>query len=382
LVGLFSLAVLIATPRIPRLRIVPPPLVAVVLATALSWGLGLNVPTLATKYGSIPRSFTQPSLEVFHGSLIVDLLPAAFAVAILAGIESLLSAVVADGMAGTTRRHNPDGELRGQGLGNIAVSFFGGMPATAAIARTAAGIRSGATGRLTGVFHALTVLAALLVLGGLAGHVPMTTLAAILFIVAWRIAEAPELIRLLRRAPREDAVVLALTVVITVFFDLTYAIGFGVLASAVLLLARLAKLPAARELLPDETGRIREVSPELATLIRSRPDIAVFTAEGLLSFHSAATFEYGLSGADHRPLILRMRDIHHIDTSGLLTLEGVIEHRLHAGQRVILTAVRPSVREALDRFGILGLVGEGNVFEHTRCAIAAIDAQAASPATH
>lgn len=377
MVGVLSLAVLVVFTRVTALRRVPGPLVAVVAITAVTWAFGVDTPTLGSRYGDIPSGFPLPSLRFFDAGLIVDLLPAAMAVAVLGSVESLLSAVVADGMAPTTARHDPDRELLGQGLANIVSPIMGGIPATAAIARTAAGIRGGGRTRVTGVVHAATVLAATLALGGLAGHIPLATLAAILIVVAWNIAEAPELARLIRRAPREDLIVLVSTILITVFLDLTYAIGFGVLASAVLLLRRLVRLPAAEELLPDETGRIQKVSPELSALIQTRPDVAFFTAQGMLSFHSVAAFEYELSNNDRNPLILRMKDVHHVDTSGLLTLEGVIEHRQKRGGRTILTAVQPDLYPVLERFGIIEQLGPNNVFEHTRCAIASIDAAAA-----
>lgn len=378
-VGVASLALLVVWPRLPGLKRIPGPLAAVVLATVAARAFALDTPTLTSRFGSLPSTFPRPDLSFFDASLVIDLLPSAVAVAILGSVESLLSAVVADGMGGTDERHDPDRELRGQGLANIISPLMGGIPATAAIARTAAGVRSGATTRMTGVFHAATVLAATLALGGLAGGIPLATLAAILVMVAWNIAEAPEIARLLRRAPREDLVVLVSTILITVFFDLTYAIGFGVLVSTVLLIRRLMRLPAAQALIPDESGRVQQVSPELSILIRTRPDIAFFTVQGILSFHSAAAFEYELTADAHLPLILRMKDVHHIDSSGLLTLEGVIEHRHRHGGRVILTALQPEVRMALQRFGVLALLGEGNVFEHTRCAIASIDAPPGPP---
>lgn len=372
-IGLFALAILIIWPRLPKLRAVPGPLVVVILTTAISWWFGLKVPTIGSQYGSLPRGLPAPSFDFIDIGLIGSLLPLAASVAVLASIESLLSAVVADGMSSSPLRHQPNAELRGQGLGNIAASLFGGIPATAAIARTAAGIRTGGTNRLTGVFHALTVLAETVLLGSLVAHIPLTALAAILIIVAWNICEAPEVVRLVRKAPREDAIVLAATIAITLFLDLTYAIGFGVLASVILLLRRLTRVPAARELLPDETGRIRQVSTELAELITSRPDIAFFSAEGQLSFHSAAAFEYELIGHKRNPLILRMKDVHHVDTSGLLTLEGIIEHHQKNGGRIILTAIQPDLRPSLERFGILEKLGGENIFEHTRCAIESVD---------
>ncbi len=373
-IGLASLLLLVAWPRLPRAGAIPAPLIAVVAVTAAVWAGGWDTPTLGSRYGDIPGGFPAPSLGFFDAALIFDLIPAAVSVAVLSSIESLLSAVVADGMAPTAVRHDPDRELLGQGAANLLSPMMGGMPATAAIARTAAGLRSGARSRLTGVIHAATVLAATVALGGLAGHVPLAVLAAILIVVAWNIAEVPELARLISRAPREDLVVLMSTALITLFFDLTYAIAFGVIASAVLLLRRLVLLPAAAELLPDETGRIQQVSPELSTLMQTRPDIAFFNAQGMLSFHSVAAFEYELNANGHNPLILRMKDVHHIDTSGLLTLEGVIEHRQRHGGRIILTAVQPDLYPVLERFGIVAILGEENLFEHTRCAIASIDA--------
>lgn len=371
LVGLVSLAVLVAWPRLDRR--LPAPLVAVAAVTAVTWALGIDTPTVASKYGDLPREFPRPSLGFFDAGLIIDLLQPAIAVAILGGVESLLSAVVADGMAGQRIRHDPDRELRGQGIANLVSPLFGGIPATAAIARTAASIRAGATSRLAGVFHSVTVLVLTLALGPLAGHIPMATLAAVLLITAWKIAEVPEVARIIRRAPREDVLVLVATILITLFFDLTYAIGFGVFASAILLIRRLVSVPAAAAMLPDANGRIAQVSDELGALIKSRPDIDFFTAQGLLSFHSAASFEYQLQGDAHRPLILRMKDVHHIDTTGLLTLEGIIEHRKRHGGRIILTAIQPEVRPVLERFGIIDLLGPENVFEHTKCAIQSID---------
>ena len=373
-VGLLSLALLVVWSRSRRVNRIPAALVAVVAATAVTWIFGIDTPTLASRYGDLPSSFPKPSLGFFDAGEIITLLPTAMAVAILGAIESLLSAVVADSMASPDTTHDPNRELVGQGIANLVSPVMGGIPSTAAIARTAAGIRNGATSRLTGVFHAVTVITATLLVGSLAGHVPLATLAAVLLLVAWNIAEAAEVVRLFRRAPREDLIVLASTILITLFFDLSYAIGFGVLASAVLLLRRLTRLPAAAELLPDETGRIQRVSAELSDMMNSRPDIAFFTAQGTLSFHSAATFEYELHGAERNPLILRMKDVHHVDTTGLLTLEGIIEHRQNNGRRIILTAIQADLYPVLDRFGIIRLLGPENVFEHTRDAIASIDA--------
>ena len=372
LLGVAMLALLILWPRVPLARRVPGPLVAVVVATLLAGVLQLDTPTLAQRYGAIPAGVPLPSLAFLDPALILPLLPAALSVAVLGAVESLLSAVVADGMASAEVRHDADRELFGQGVANLVAPLIGGMPATAAIARTATGIRNGGTSRLTGMVHALTVLVATLALGEVAGQIPLTALAAVLLVVAWNIAEVPEVMRLLRRAPREDLAVLLSTIAITVLMDLTYAIAFGVVASMFLLLRQLTRLPAAEALLPDERGRIAQVSEGLSDLIQSRPDVTVFTAQGLLSFHSAAAFEYELGGAACETLILRMKDVRHIDTTGLLTLEGVIEHRRRRGHRTLLSAVQPQVLDVLRRFGIVDRLGPEQVFEATRDAIASV----------
>lgn len=266
-------------------------------------------------------------------------------------MESLLSAVVADGMSASSPRHDSDRELIGQGLANLVSPVMGGVPATAAIARTAAGIRNGATSRLSGVVHAATVLVFTLVLAPVAGDIPLAVLAAILVVVAYGIADVPELVRLLRTAPREDLIALVGTILVTVFFDLTFAIALGVITSTIILLRRMIRVPVAAALLGDDLSDAR-VPPEVTELVREHPDLLFFNAQGIISFHSAAAFEAMLPQHDPRPLVIRMHDIHHVDTSGLLTLQGIIEHRRRAGGRTLLTDVQPDVEDVLRRFGI------------------------------
>ncbi|MCC6237389.1 MAG: SulP family inorganic anion transporter [Dehalococcoidia bacterium] len=372
LLGLASIALLVMWPRLRGLRRVPGPLALLLGAGAAVPLLGIDTPTLADRYGELSGALPLPTLGFFDLATAATLLPASASVAVLGAVESLLSAMVADGLANAEVRHDPDRELLGQGLANIVSPMMGGMPATAAIARTATGIRSGATSRVSAMTHSLTVLGATLLLAPWAGMIPLAALAAVLIVVAWNIAEVPEVTRLLRRAPRGDLVVLVSTILITVFFDLTYAIGFGVAVSVGLLLRKLIALPAAQELLPDATGRIQEVSPELSDLIQSRPDVKVFTVQGLLSFHSAAAFEYELWGSEYETLVLRMKDVHDIDSTGLLTLEGVIEHRQRRNRRTLISAAPPNVLEVMDRFGLLDLVGRDHVFGATRDAIASV----------
>ena len=352
-----------------RPRRIPGALIAIV-ATVVSRLFDLDVATVSTRYGALPRALPLPTLDFINLPLAIDLLPSAAAIAVLAAVESLLSAVVADGIAGQSERHDSDRELIGQGLANLVSPMLHGIPATTAIARTAAGIRNGATSRLTGLVHAVTLLVLTLALAGIAGDIPLASLAAILIVVAYGIADVPELTRLLRSAPREDLVVLVGTLVVTVVLDLTFAIALGIIASTVLLLRRLISIPVANDMLADEPSRTQNIPEPLRDLVRSRPDLLFFHAQGVISFHSAATFESMLSSHDARPLLLRMRDVHHIDSSGLITLAGIIEHRHRAGGRLILTDVQSDLEPLLRRFGIFELLGPDGVYATTEEAIA------------
>jgi len=282
-------------------------------------------------------------------------------------------------MALTSDRHNPNRELIGQGIANIVVPFMAGIPATAAIARTAAGIRNGSTSRLTGVVHAATVLILTVLLARVAGQIPLAVLAAILVVVAYSIADVPELVRLARTAPREDLIALVSTVTITIFLDLTYAIAIGIITSTVLLLRRLNRVPVVHQVLSDvadtddtDSEPTVPIPPTLAQMLRHHPELLVFNAQGIISFHSAAAFEATLPRHDPRPLLIRMQDIHHVDTSGLITLSGIIEHRRRAGARTFLTDVRPEVEVALRRFGIHNLVGQGGLGDSTQTVLRAL----------
>jgi sulfate permease, SulP family len=364
-IGLACIVFLFAYQSRPRR--LPGALLAVIGATLAVRVFGLEAATVAGKYGDLPRSLPTPSLAFFQPNLVVTLLPSAAAIAVLAAVESLLSAVVADGMAADGRRHDPDRELIGQGLANLVAPVMGGIPATAAIARTAAGIRNGATSRISGIVHSVTVLLLTVVLAGVAGDIPLAALAAILVVVAYGIADVPELSRLIRTSPREDLIALVATVTITIFLDLSFAIAAGIITSAVILLRRLNRVPVVAQILdtvtdPDDGEDDHPAfSPALTTLVRNHPEVLFFNAQGVISFHSAATFEALLPRHDPRPLLIRMRDIHHVDSSGLITLSGVIEHRRRAGGRTLLTDVRPEVEAALRRFGIADLVGPGGL---------------------
>ncbi|MFN3717140.1 MAG: SulP family inorganic anion transporter, partial [Thiobacillus sp.] len=210
LVGLVSLLLVVYAARIPGLKHIPSPLTAMVAATAAVGGFGLDsVSTIGSTFGGIPDTLPSPALPEASFAQIVTLIGPAFTIAMLGAIESLLSAVVADGMVGT--RHDSNQELVGQGIANIVAPIFGGFAATGAIARTATNIRNGATGPLAGVVHAAVLIAIILFLAPLAAHIPLAALAAILFVVAWNMSEAGHFARILKKAPRADRAILVIT---------------------------------------------------------------------------------------------------------------------------------------------------------------------------
>ncbi len=378
LIGVASIAVLFLWQRWNKR--IPGALIVIVAVTVIASFGSIDVATVASRYGEMPKGLPLPTLGFIDLDLALDLLPAAIAVAVLAGVESLLSATVADGMAGKGPKHAPDRELLGQGIANLVSPIMSGIPATAAIARTGAGIRNGATSQITGVVHSLTVLSATLVLGGLAGRIPLTVLSAILIVTAWNIAGVPAIVRLWRSAAREDILVLLTTILVTLFFDLSYAIALGVLISLVLLLRQFSRVRVVGELIPNAQGQIQQVSNSLSTAMMARPDIAFFTAWGVISFHCTDSLSNSLTH-EPRPLVLRLKDVSHIDASGLLTLREVVRERQAKGQRIVLTAPQPEVKAALARFGIAELLGPQNLFDHTIDAIAAIPGTAVAPVT-
>lgn len=248
-----SLALAIFAPRIPGLTRVPGPLVAMVVATILQAVFGFeDVATIASAFGGIPQGLPHVALPEVTFDRLVSLMPAAFTIAMLGAIESLLSAAVADGMAGT--RHDSNQELIGQGIANVVSPLLGGFAATGAIARTATNFRNGATSPLAGIVHALTLLLILLLLAPLAGQVPLCALAAILFVVAWNMSEARHFAHMVRTAPRPDVAILLMTFLLTVFVDLVVAVNVGVILAMLLFLRRMA---ASVEVLRIDEGELR-----------------------------------------------------------------------------------------------------------------------------
>ena len=346
-IGVGSLVLIVGLRKVsPRL---PGYLIAIVAASLAVAVLSLPVDTIGSRFPDMPSGLPMPSLPEVSLAKIQAVLPSAFTIAFLAGIEALLSAVVADGMAGT--RHRSNQELVGQGVANIASSLFAGLPATGAIARTATNIKAGGRSPMAGIFHAAFLLIFVLFAMDLMAYVPMAALAAILFMVALGMSEYERFISLLRM-PNGDRVVLLLTFLLTVFVDLTVAIGVGVTIASLLFMMRMSEsvqieagAPAIDPEEEDEDRDQRDVLPE---------GVEVFRINGPFFFGVAGELLDTLRRVGRRPraVILRMRLVPFLDASGLAAVEELVKQAEMSGARVILSGVRPQPLDMLERAGL------------------------------
>jgi SulP family sulfate permease len=330
---------------LPRLHHgLPASLAAVAVATVVAQAAGLDV----TRIGHIPAGLPAPGLPHLSGGHVAQLASAVVAVAALAAIESLLSAKVADGMA-DGERHDPDRELVGQGLANVAVSFFGGMPATGAIARTAVNVRAGARSRLAAILHGVVLVLVVLALAPLLARVPLAALAGVLMVTAVRMVEFGTVGRILR-STRSDATLLTVTAASTVAFDLVIAVGAGVALASLLALKAMA----------DATTFAPETAPGTdvidATLEHELLDqhIVAYRLDGALFFGAAQRFLLELTEiSDVEVVILRLGNLRVLDSTGAHALADLIGHLQHRGITVLLASVTPAHRRLLARTGAL-----------------------------
>lgn len=359
LVGGIGLLILIVWPMLGKVgKKVPASLIAVIIGTLAVKLLSLPVNTIGDLY-TIQSSLPQFSVPAFDTELIVALLPSAFTIAILAGIESLLSCVVSDGMIGD--RHSSNTELIAQGLGNICSGLFGGIPATGAIARTAANVKNGGRTPIAGIVHALVLLLVLIVLMPYAAWIPMPIIAAILFMVAYNMCEWRGFVKLCKTAPLADIVVLVVTFVLTVVFDLVVAIAVGMVLAVVFFMKRMADNATIRkwERSEDETNRFRHV-----------PDgVCVFEIDGPMFFASADKFSDLPIDEDCRVLVLRMHNVPALDATATKNLFSVEKLCRERQIKLLLAHVNPQPLSVMKRAGFVRTVGEDAFLENIDIAL-------------
>jgi sulfate permease, SulP family len=350
-IGIGSVALILLMRRIvPRS---PGMIVAVVVASLAVWLLDLHgVATIGSKFGGIPRSLPTPRLPPFSFGLVRELIPSALTIAMLAAIESLLSAVVSDGMTGN--RHKSDCELVAQGVANIGSVLFGGIPATGAIARTTANIKSGGKTPVSGMVHALVLLVIMMAAAPLASHIPLAALAAVLVVVAWNMAEIDHF-RYILRAPGSDIAVLLTTFGLTVFTDLTVAVGVGMVLASILFMKRMAEvsnISAITREFSDADEEIGELKDPNAVADRELPPgVEVYEVNGPLFFGVADRLKDTLRTLERPPrvFVLRMRRVPAIDASGLHALEEFYDKCRRQGTILLLSGVHAQPLVAFHR---------------------------------
>ena len=350
-IGIVSLAILIIFPKF--IKKIPPSIFAILVSALLVHFLDLDVLTIGDLY-EISSKAPTPSIPEFSFETIKAVFPDAVTIAVLAAIESLLSCVVADGMIGS--RHNSNMELVAQGIGNIGSALFGGIPATGAIARTAANIKNGGRTPIAGMVHAVVLLLVLLVLMPLASYIPMPTIAAILFIVAYNMSEWREFRAIVKTSPKSDIFVLVLTFVLTIAFDLVVAIAVGLILSTLLFMKRMS----------DETNaygwkEIDESTDEDNVNLKVIPEGAsVFEITGPIFFGAATKFTDTLSSTDKKVLILRMRSVPAIDATGIHAFETILKNFEKKGKTLIISHANEQPLKALKKSGLYTRIGKEN----------------------
>lgn len=358
LLGLLTLAVLLTSPRV--LKRIPSPLVAMVVATAVQWYFNFeNVATIGSAFGGIPQTLPHFQLPSVTFSKVLKLIGPAFTIALLGSIESLLSAVVADGMTGT--KHNSNQELIGQGIANIFSPLFGGFASTGAIARTATNIRNGGTSPLAGIVHALTLVVIVLLLAPLASHIPLCALSSILFVVAYNMSELHRFSHMVRTAPRADVAVLLITFLLTVFGDLVIAVNIGVLLACLLFMKRMSETFVIEQQAVEEL----KVTPENVDF-KLPPKTVVFTMEGPFFFGAAQHLESALEDVHGHAniLVLRLGQVPFIDATGTQALWDLLDTCKHHKTRLVLCEARPNVIRKLTLAGLVQQLGQDNVLKH------------------
>ena len=360
IVGGVSLAILILAPYV--LKKVPGSLPAVIVGILMVKFLPLKVATIGNLY-TISNSLPTLHIPSMNLSMIGDALPNAFTIAVLAAIESLLSCVVADGMI--NGKHRSDMELVAQGAGNIASALFGGIPATGAIARTAANIKNGGRTPIAGIVHSITLVIVLVVLMPFAGMIPMPTIAAILFVVAYNMCQWRTFVHLIRTAPKSDIIVLLTTFILTVVFDLVVAIEIGMVLACLLFIKRMSE-----ETHVDSWTYVDDDTPDVDERLRRLPlQIRVYEITGPLFFGAADAIEHIVVKDFTTCLILRMRSVPALDSTALNALQNLTKVCESKGITLVFSHVNEQPMKVMVKSGFVDLVGKENFCSNIRAAL-------------
>lgn len=356
LIGLLSLAILVFWPK--KLSKIPPSLIAVIVAALVVEFSGMNVNTIGDLY-EISSAPPTPSIPEISFSRIKALVPNAFTIAILAAIESLLSCVVADGMIGSKHRSNM--ELVAQGAGNITSAVFGGIPATGAIARTAANIKNGGRTPIAGMVHAFVVLTILVLLMPYAKSFPMPAIAAILFVVAYNMCGWRGIVNTCKTAPKSDIIVLFTTLILTVVFDLVVAIVAGMILTAFLFMKRMADVTEVHGwvYVDDEDS-----DPDNIALKKFPDNTRVYEINGPMFFGASDKFSYMLDDTNIDVLCIRMRNVPAIDATGVETLDKITKRCKKHNISVIFSHVNEQPMQAMEKAGFVERIGKENFCDH------------------
>ncbi len=360
IVGGVSLAILILAPYV--LKKVPGSLPAVIVGILMVKFLPLKVATIGNLY-TISNSLPTLHIPSMNLSMIGDALPNAFTIAVLAAIESLLSCVVADGMI--NGKHRSDMELVAQGAGNIASALFGGIPATGAIARTAANIKNGGRTPIAGIVHSITLVVVLVVLMPFAGMIPMPTIAAILFVVAYNMCQWRTFVHLIRTAPKSDIIVLLTTFILTVVFDLVVAIEIGMVLACLLFIKRMSE-----ETHVDSWTYVDDDTPDVDEHLRRLPlQIRVYEITGPLFFGASDAIEHIVVKDFTTCLILRMRSVPALDSTALNALQNLTKVCESKGITLVFSHVNEQPMKVMVKSGFVDLVGKENFCPNIRAAL-------------
>lgn len=364
-IGMLALLILIFWPKLTDK--IPGSLIAIVVTTLVVQLCKLDVSTIGSVYGELSSSLPKFSLPNVDFKTVKELLSPAFTIAVLAGIESLLSCVVSDGMIGSQHRSNM--ELVAQGVGNIFSGLFGGIPATGAIARTAANVKNGGRTPIAGMVHAITLLLILVILMPTAALIPMPTLAAVLIMVAWNMCGIGEFIRLIKTSPKSDIIVLLTTFFLTVIFDLVVAIEIGMVLAAVLFMKRMAEVTDMSGWVYEDEEKEEDFNDPMSIQLKSVPrDTVVYEINGPMFFGAADKFMeitkeemLATKRGKIRKIILRMRSVPAMDATAMHTLHNVFNICKKKKITLILSHVQKQPYKVMEKAGFIDMVGSENI---------------------